>query len=101
MELFKILKLRSPISLHDQFSISDRKETTLISKGPGNHFVAQSTAIWNEISPKMNLFDFCHKINSVKNSLKTALLELQHANNPVTWTSEDWNRTKIIKRSVN
>ena len=101
MELFKILKLRSPISLHDQFSISDRKETTLISKGPGNHFVAQSTAIWNEISPKMNLIDFGYKINSVKNMLKSALLELQHAENPVTWTSDDWNRRKIPKRSTN
>ena len=100
MELFKILKLRSPISLYGQFVISDRKETMLISKRPANNFVSRSTKIWNIISPKMSVTDFCCKINATKNHLKKALLDLQHAENPVTWTSEDWNMTKIIKRPI-
>ena len=39
METFKILKFRSPISVHSMFNISKRKGTTLITPFPSTSFV--------------------------------------------------------------
>ena len=95
MELFKILKLRDPIAIHEQFTISDRKPTLLINDFLAENFVSRSTKIWNTVTPKLKLTDYSCKISGVKKSLKTSLLMLQNNDNPVTWTSEDFNLEKI------
>ena len=46
MEAFKILKLRNPIAIYEQFTISHRKQTMLISTIPADNFIARSTKIW-------------------------------------------------------
>ena len=95
MEVTKILKLRSPISLHSQYNMSNRKETTIITETPASNFVSRSSSLWNKIAPKLKIFDFCFKLHSIKNFIKNALLQLQHAENPLTWTSEDFNVEKF------
>ena len=95
MEVSKILKLRSPISLHTQYNMSKRKETTIITDTPADNFVSRSSNLWNKIAPKLKIFDFCFKISSLKNNVRKTLLQLQHAENPLTWTSEDFNCEKF------
>ena len=95
MEVSKILKLRSPISLHDQFNISTRKETTIITRAPADNFVSRSAKIWNIITPKLKINDFSTKIGTIKLKLKDALLKLQNSNDPVTWTNYDHDIEKL------
>ena len=95
METYKILKLRSPISMYSKFTISDRKETTLITPFPTNEFVYRSTHIWNIVAPRLKVMDYSPKISLIKSSMKKALIKIQHAKNPIFWTSEDYNINKI------
>ena len=96
MELFKILKLRGPMTIFEQFKISHRKPTLLINEAPAENFVSRSIKIWNLITPKLKISDFSHKISSTKNKLKTALLKLQNSNDPVIWTTGDFDVGKIL-----
>ena len=91
MEVFKILKLECPTSLHDQFKISARKETSLISQFPSFDFISRSTKLWNTIAPKLGITEFSHKISHAKSTLKKALLKLQHTADGVSWTSNDFD----------
>ena len=77
MEVFKILKLRTPPSLLDYFTRSLRKETTLITAFPTHDFISRSTKIWNTFAPKLKLIDYAHKISAAKSSLKSMLLKNQ------------------------
>ncbi len=95
MEVFKILKLECPKSLHQQFTLSNRKETTLISQFPSQNFISRSTKLWNTIAPKLGLFDYSYKISLARKRLKTALFKLQHATDGTDWTSNDYDVTKI------
>ncbi len=95
MEVFKILKFRYPISLHEQFQISSRKETTLITSFPSADFISRSTSIWNTIAPKFKPLDYSNKINATKLSLKKALFNIQHAENEISWTESDFDIRKI------
>ena len=101
MEAFKILKLRCPISLHGHFNISARKETTLISTfGTTNDFISRSTSIWNTIAPKFRLQDYSYKIGLAKSNLKKALLRLQHLEDQIEWTPNDFNFGKITSEML-
>ena len=95
MEVFKVLKLRCPISLYEYFKISPRKETTLITSFPSHDFISRGTTIWNTISPKLKLLDYSHSISLAKSSLKKTLLELQHSGTEKTWTSNDFDIARI------
>ena len=96
MEIFKVLKFHSPISIHSQLSISARKPTMLITPTPSDHFIYRSSVIWNTISSKLKITDFSAKINPIKNSLKKSLLQMQHSENVCTWTSADFDTSKLI-----
>ena len=96
MELFKILKLRDPITMFEQFTISNRKPTLLINEIPAENFVSRSTKIWNTLTPKLKFNDFSAKIGHIKSRLKSALLKLQSSNDPVIWTADDFNIEKCL-----
>ena len=96
MEVFKILKLRCPISLYDHFNISSRKETTLITPLPSNDFISRATKIWNSIVPKLKLLDYSYNISLAKSKLKRALLATQHLDNELVWTENDFDINKIM-----
>ena len=95
MEVFKILKLRSPISLYSSYNISHRKPTTLITPIPSNNFISRSTYLWNTIAPKLKVPDYSVKISMVRNTLKKILFKLQHKENKLVWTIEDYNINKL------
>ena len=95
MDVFKILKLRNAISLYNQFAISTRKETALISPTTSSDFVSRSSTMSNIIAPRLKLFDYSHKISVIKNTVKKALMSLQHAENRTDWTSTDYNIKNI------
>ena len=96
MEVFKILKLECPTALHQRFTLSKRKNTTLISQLPSQDFISRSTKLWNIIAPKIGLFDYSYKISLARNCLKRALLKLQHASDCTNWTSNDYDVTKLF-----
>ena len=96
MEVFKILKLRTPISLYSKYNISQRKPTTLISTIPLKNFISRSTIIWNILAPKLKVFDYSVKICQVRANIKNSLLTRQHTETELTWTSEDYNVNKIV-----
>ena len=97
MEIFKILKLRDPMALYEQFTLSDRKPTLIINTHPSDNFVCRSSKIWNTISPKLKLNDFSFKISTTKNTLKTSLLRLQNSD-PVAWISDNYSLDKISEK---
>ena len=95
MEALKILKLRVPLSLHDNFSKSLRKETTLISSFPTNDFISRSTTVWNTIAPKLKVLDYSHKISLAKSGLKRALLDIQQTGDMISWTDNNFDIKQI------
>ena len=95
MEVFKILKLRCPISLFDLFNLSSRKEITLITPFPSNDFIYRATIIWNTIAPKLKLLDYSHSISLAKSNLKRALLDIQHSQKETSWTDGDFDMTRV------
>ena len=98
MEILKILKFRTPISLHALFTISHRSETTLITPYPNPHFLYQSAIIWNSIRQKLALNDYSVSLGSVKANLKKILFHNQHQHDDNEWLkSHDFDIRKIIK----
>ena len=100
IEIFKILKLRYPISLFDLCNISSRKETILITPFPSNDFIYRATTIWNTVAPKLKLQDYTHNISLAKSTLKKALLHIQHSENKLDWTENDYDLSKICLKSL-
>ena len=47
MEIFKILKFRTPISLYSKFQLSKRKQTLILTPVPCTDFIYKSSVIWN------------------------------------------------------
>ena len=95
METIKILKFRYPLSLYEQFNISNRKEMLLITSQPLANFISRATRLWNIITPKLKLLDYSVKINQVKSNLKRGLLDLQHANDDIKWIDDSFNINKF------
>ena len=96
MEIFTILKFKTPISLHNLFDISQRFGTTLITPLPSLHFVYKSVKIWNTIRQKIMICDFSVNMGLVKTCLKKMLLHNQHQHHDFEWFfSHDFNISKI------
>ena len=77
VEIFKIMKFRSPISLYHQFELSARKETLIITTHPSHHFVYKAGLIWNAARKLLQIFDFSTKLGLFKINLKKHMY-LQH-----------------------
>ena len=96
METFKILKLRTPISLYNLYNKSARKELTLIvSSCRTNDFISRSTTLWNTIAPKLKLTDYSYKISLAKLNIKKVLHSVQNAGDALSWTENDFDAQKI------
>ena len=85
LEVYKVLKLRSPISVYSLFQLSKRKETLLITTSPMHHFIYQAGIIWNTIRQKLSISDFSMSIASIKRSAKTLLITKQCHASSVEW----------------
>ena len=100
METFKILKFRQPRSLYDNYNLSKRKPTLLISGCPSQSFVDRSTGLWNSIAPKLKFEDYSPKVSYIKSSLKEAIFTSQHRETPGEWTTEDFNVSKLNFKGI-
>ena len=77
MELFKIIKFRTPMSLFSLLNISDRKDTLLITPSPTKHFIYKSSFHWNSFRKVKGSLDFASSCSSIKSLLNKSLLESQ------------------------
>ena len=108
MEVFKLLKFQSPISLRELFILSHRSHSLKpivprvnLNKSKHN-FVFKSTTIWNKLLPSILInckaekngivipgstqnSDLSSPISFVKNKLKTTLLALQKTGDITMW----------------
>ena len=96
MEILKILKFRTPISIHSLYTISRRSGSTLVTPFPSPHFIYQSTSIWNSIRPKLSLYDLSDSLAQVKSRLKNIIFHNQHQHHDTEWLkSHDFDVGKI------
>ena len=101
LDVFKILKYQSPVSLHSSYTFSKRKYLTYITLNPpnvSNHFIYRSSLIWNTLRQKLDITDLSTRTGTVKNILKQKLHNNQHRHDKLEWLpSHDFN-IKIIKQ---
>ena len=84
---YKILKLRTPISLYTLFDKSDRKETLLLSQNSSCTFIDMSTKMWNEYREKLSVNDYmATSIGSLKRKIKKHLLSVQKGHDEKEWS---------------
>jgi hypothetical protein len=93
LEIFKCLKLRTPMSIFSLYSLSKRKQTLIITPVPNNHFTYKSAIIWNLINSVAlcNQSDFSMKICAFKLYVKKFLLSNQSANDSDKWCPKNFN----------
>lgn len=101
METLKILKFRSPISLHTHYQLSRRKYLTHIQLNPpqtSTHFIYRSSVLWNTLRHKIGLTDISVSTTGIKNKVKEALFVNQHRHDKLEWLpTHDFNIDLIIK----
>ena len=90
VEVYKILKLRVPISLYSLFDLSLRKETLLVSQPPSNNFLCMATRLWNDCRQNHSITDFSTSIGSLKSKVKTYLLKIQKGVDCEAWCDNDY-----------
>ena len=73
VELFKLIELRTPMSIYELMKRSERRENYFISLPPSSLFDYQASNFWNK----------CRKI--VKTKLKICLLETQNRHDMFVW----------------
>ena len=77
LETYKIIKLRTPISMYETFRISSRKDSRLITPVPCINYSYMSSNMWNKFQQSTGVEDFTVPIGSLKSSLKRCLLAVQ------------------------
>ena len=93
LEILKILKFRTPMSLFSLLDISKRKNSmTLLPPFPSIQFMHKAPTLWNMACKKLLNFehDLSVKVGFFKNSLKTLLLKNQRKYDENEWHSENY-----------
>ena len=90
MELFKIIKFRTPMSLYSLLNVSNRKSSLLITPSPTKHFIYKSTYHWNTFRKLLGNLDFTSPFSSIKSLLNKSLLRSQ-GNYGVDWCDKNFN----------
>ena len=86
VEVFKILKLRTPISLFTLFEKSVRKETLLLIPRPSKIFEYKASHLWNEYRQVESIHEYSNtSISSFKSLLRKRLFENQKMYDPNEW----------------
>lgn len=89
IEVYKIMKFRTPIALFSLLKLSSRKQSLLILPQPSNLFVFKSSVIWNNIAAKLRFTgheDFGTKAGTLKKSVKDLLLTNQSKSFQENWS---------------
>ena len=83
----KILKYRTPISLHSLFKFSNRngKDTLVYLPTPSDSFAYRAGKIWNVVCNKLKLTSFTFKSNLLKSSVKREILRVQEEGDETNW----------------
>ena len=86
-ETFKILKFRSPISIHDMYNGSKRngKELFLITPAPNDSYLYKSCIAWNKTRNILRIDDSTVSISILKTRLRTYLLNQQSIGDADNW----------------
>ena len=100
MEVYKILKYQSPISMYSQYLISNRNylshNLNLITPSTAGDFIQKSTLIWNSLRKPLQITDLSSNGILIKNKIKSLLFEIQHRYHAVEWLPTlDFNISKI------
>ena len=97
METFKILKFRTPISMHSLYKFSTHNDMNLIPNLHDKQFLYQSSIIWNMLRKKIGISDFSCNISSVKISLKKSLNANQQQHDNMNWLpSHDFDIKQLV-----
>ena len=98
VEVFKILKYRTPISLYSCFIRSNRKDTLLITPYTSHHFIYRSSEIWNLVRQKLKVLDLSlTKIGFIKSSLKSLIIKSQKLGDSMVWNDNEINVKNALK----
>ena len=86
-DIYKILKFRTPISLHSMFKLSNRtgKGTLLLTPPPSQSYCYRSGTIWNFVRGKLLLNEFTVAQSTFKLSIKKLIMDAQRQGDPVLW----------------
>ena len=99
MEIYKIIKLRSPTSILAHYEFSKRAclmYTKILPSSPDNHFIYKSAIIWNTIRAKLNINDLSTSTAVVKSRVRKSLLTNQHLHHEIEWfPTHDFNIGKL------
>ena len=85
VELFKVIKLRTPMSIYELMKRSERRENYFISLPPSSLFDYQASNFWNKCRKSNSEIDFTTSIKIVKTKLKICLLETQNRHDMFVW----------------
>ena len=89
IEIFKIIKFRTPITLYSLLNISQRNNSMLlIPPRPSIHFTYTGPKLWNDVRKKLRVdseIDPSTKLSLIKSSLKTLLLTNQKKFDDYEW----------------
>ena len=99
VELFKIIKFKHPIALHELIKLSQRSSShTILLQQPSNHFLYQSSRMWNTICKHFMNTNIGYELplSTLKNKLKGLLLNIQSLHE-----SEEWAPSNFVLDSIN
>ena len=100
LEVFKILKYRTPMSLYSLLTISSRKDTLLITptSAHSSSFVSKSCTLWNLVRQKLKLYELAYiKHSAAKASMKQLMLKLQSEGDKLAWAETEINAISMLK----
>ena len=86
LELFKVLKMHTPISIYSLFQISNRKQTLLLTPKPSTNFTYKAASLWNTYRTKLLVDnDMSISIGKLKSVLKAHLHTVQCQYDQFEW----------------
>ena len=105
MEVYKILKHQTPISMFSLYELSNRKchghNLRLIQPKITGHFIHQSTVLWNSLRQSLQITDLSSDGLGIKSRVKKLLFENQHQHHDVEWLpSLDFMSFKSSQRII-
>ena len=94
VDVFKILKFRTPISLYDKYKVSNRETSlALITPKRSNQFFYKSSVAWNSVYKKCLENPHCDlttKISYFKDAMKKLLLSKQNEGEKIEWQKSNF-----------
>ena len=93
LDTFKIIKTRIPISLYSLFTISQRKDTLLITPPHNQSYLYCASSKWNSFrntEQGKQIIDFSIGLSFTKNKIRELLLHRQKIGDQNEWADENF-----------